>query len=374
MASEDGLKIPLIGLDRQIRSIRDELNKEIERVLDKGWFVLGETLEKFEMEFAKYCGVKYAIGVASGTDALLLSLKALGIGRADEVLVPANTFVATAEAVTHSGATPIFVDIDAGTYNIDVKSARAEITERTKAIIPVHLYGQPADMDEVKDFAHEYDLAIIEDAAQAHGATYNSGKVGSLGDVGCFSFFPTKPLAAIGDAGMVTTDDEELASKVRELRNHGRAELNVHIEPGYTSRLDEVQAAVLLLKLKYLDQWNAQRRKIASEYDELLGEVPGIQTPYCLPQAEHVYYLYVIRTTRRGELQAELTKQGIQTSIHYPTPIHLQPAYKDRCSCRLNCAEQAAKEILSLPMFAELGVEEIRYISDAVASWAVRHA
>ncbi len=365
------LRIPLIGLDRQTKSITGEFLNEIEKILDKGWFVLGEKLREFEEEFARYSGVKYAIGVGSGTDALLLSLKAIGVGPGDEVLVPANTFIATAEAITHSGATPVFVDVDARTYNIDVRDAR--VTERTKAVIPVHLYGQPADMDEVRDFAEKFGLTIIEDASQAHGGIYKGKKVGSLGDVGCFSFYPTKPLGAIGDAGMVTTDDEELDAKVRRLRNHGRSELNVHVEPGYTSRLDEIQAAALSLKLKYLDQWNLRRRTIAREYDELLGGWPGIQTPYCLPQAEHVYYLYVIRTVRRDELRADLTRQGVQASVHYPTPIHLQPAYRDRCWCRARCAEEAAMQILSLPMFAELQDEEVRYVCDVVARWAGGH-
>jgi dTDP-4-amino-4,6-dideoxygalactose transaminase len=350
-----------------MESIRAELTREIDLVLEKGWFVLGEMLERFENDFAKYCGVNHAVGVGSGTDALLLSLKSLGIGLGDEVLLPDNSFIATAEAVTHSGATPVFVDVDPRTYNIDVESV--EVTKKTKAVIPVHLYGQPADMDGVKDFAERNGLAIIEDASQAHGAIYKGRKVGSLGDVGCFSFFPTKPLGAIGDAGMVTTDDEEVACKVRELRNHGRKELNVHVEPGYTSRLDEIQAAVLSLKLKHLDGWNARRRRIAKEYDELLGGLPEISTPYCLPETEHVYYLYVVRTRRRDELKTWLMKQGIETSIHYPTPIHLQPAYKDWGSCRVTCAEQTAKEILSLPIFAELKDEEVRYICEAIAKW-----
>jgi len=366
------MRIPLIGLERQIKSIESELKKEINRVIEEGFFVLGKNLELFENEFAKYCGTKFAVGVASGTDALTMSLKAAGIGLGDEVLVPANTFIATAEAVTHSGATPVFVDVDSRTYNIDIRSA--EITKRTKAVIPVHLYGQSADMDEIKDFAEKYDLRIIEDASQAHGATYRGKRVGSLGDAGCFSFFPTKPLGAIGDGGMVTTDDEKLASRVRGLRNHGRVELNFHVEPGYTSRLDEIQAAVLLVKLKYIDQWNAQRKKIAKEYNKLLGEFPEIQTPYCIPQAEHVYYLYVIRTTRRDELQAELLRQGIQALIHYPTPIHLQPAYKGSRLCSVKCAEQAAKEILSLPMFAELTNEEVRSVCEAIEKWVSKSA
>jgi dTDP-4-amino-4,6-dideoxygalactose transaminase len=365
------MKIPLIALERQIKSIELGLKKEVNRVIDEGFFVLGKNTEKFEKEFAKYCGTKFAIGVANGTDALTISLKAAGIGQGDNVLVPANTFIATAEAVTHAGAHPVFVDINPQTYNIDVRSAKA--TKKTKAIIPVHLYGQSADMDEVRDFADKFDLKIIEDASQAHGATYDGKKVGSLGNAGCFSLYPTKPLGAMGDGGVITTDDEEIALKAKQLRNHGRTDLNVHISPGFTSRLDEIQAAVSSVKLKYLDQWNAQRKKIAEEYNELLSKLPGIQTPYCIPQAGHVYYLYVIRTSDRDKLRDELSNQGIQALVHYPTPIHLQPAYKAKRNPVLRCAERASKEILSLPMFAELTDQEVRSVCETIRSWVTGH-
>lgn len=360
------MKIPLIDLKRQIKSIRAELKREVNRVIEDGWFVLGENLKKFEKEFAEYCETRFAIGVGSGTDALFFSLKALGVGPGDEVLVPCNTFIATAEAVSHAGATPVLIDIDPRTYNVDVKSAN--VTEKTKAIIPVHLYGQPADMDAVREFAEKHSLLIVEDASQAHGAMYKGKKVGGIGDVGCFSFYPAKPLGAIGDGGMVTTSDDEIADKVRQLSNHGRIEQNVHVRLGYTSRLDEIQAAVLSVKLKYLDEWNSRRRMVARKYDQLLREIPSIQTPYCIPSAVHVYYLYVIRTPKRDLLRARLNELGIEAAVHYPTPIHLQPAYKESCSGGLEQGEAAAKEILALPTFAELTDEEINYVCNALRS------
>jgi len=360
------VKIHLIDLKRQIKPIRAELKREVKRVIEDGWFILGENLKKFEKEFAEYCETRFAIGVGSGTDALFLSLKALGVGPGDEVLVPCNTFIATAEAVSHAGATPVFLDIDPRTYNLDVMSA--DVTAKTKAIIPVHLYGQPADMDTVREFAEKHDFIIVEDACTAHGATYKGKKVGSIGDAGCFSFYPTKPLGAIGDGGMVTTDDDEIAIKVRQLRNHGRIGQNVHVRVGYTSRLDEIQAAVLSVKLKHLDEWNSRRRMIGKKYDQLLGEISYVQTPYCIPSAVHVYYLYVIRTLKRDLLKAKLNKLGIEAAIHYPTPIHMQPAYKESYSGELRHGERAAKEILALPMFAELTDEEVDYICGAVRS------
>jgi len=358
------MKIPLIGLERQIRSIKDELNRAVSRVIEESWFVLGGNLERFEKEFAEYCGTKFAVGMASGTDALLLSLKALDVGPGDEVLVPCNTFIGTAEAVTHAGATPVFVDVDPRTYDIDVSEVKP--TAKAKAVIPVHLYGQPADMDAIREFAERHDLFVIGDVAQAHGATYKGQKVGSIGDVGCFSFYPTKPLGAMGDGGLVATNEEEVAEKIRQLRNHGRAELNVHLMPGYTSRLDEMQAAILSVKLRHLDEWNSKRREVAGKYDKLLGDLVQVQTPYCIPSAEHVYYLYVVRVSNRDLLRVRLFDFGIETSVHYPTPIHLQPAYRGSCPHQLRNGEKIAKEILSLPMFAELTDEEIMYVSDAV--------
>jgi len=362
--------IPLIGLERQIKSIENELKKAINRVLEGGRFTLGENLERFEQEFAEYCGVKFAIGVASGTDALLLALKALEIDSGDEVLVSSHTFIATAAAVTHAGAKPVFVDINPKTYNIEVTN-NIKISKKTKAIIPIHLYGQPVEMDKVIDFAKKYNLKVIEDACQAHGATYKGKKVGSLGDVGCFSFYPTKPLSALGDGGMITTNDPEIADKVRKLRNHGRAELNVHIMPGYTSRLDEIQAAILSVKLKYLDEWNTKRANIARMYNERLKDLAEVQLPYCINGATHVYHLYVIRTKERERLRAKLWEYGIETMIHYPTPIHLQPAYKNMFSVppKLKNAEEATKEILSLPIFAELTEREVEYVCRAIQEY-----
>jgi len=358
------MTIPLLAVERQLNSIESEIKQEIEEVINRGWFVLGENLERFEREFADYCGVKYAIGVGSGTDALLLSLKALGIGRGDEVLVPTNTFIATAEAVTHAGATPIFTDIDPKTFNIDISDVPVNL--KTKAVIPVHLCGQPAEMERVCEFAKKHNLKIIEDACQAHGATYKGEKAGSIGDTGCFSFFPTKPLSALGDGGIVTTNDKEVAERIRQLRNHGRSELNTHATPGYTSRLDEIQAAVLLAKLKYLDKWNFKKQKMAEKYSRLLEGIEGIETPYTLPYVTHVYYLYVIKVRNRDLVKARLKEKGIETGIHYPLPIHLQPAYSQIPTPRLIHAEDLAGEILSLPMFPQLTDEEVKYVADAL--------
>jgi dTDP-4-amino-4,6-dideoxygalactose transaminase len=360
------IKIPLIDLKRQIKSIENEIKEEVNKVISEGQFILGEYLERFEREFANYCGVNYAIGVGSGTDALNFSLKALGIGQGDEVLVPCNTFIATAEAITHANANPVFVDINPKTYNLDVTNVK--LSSKVKAIIAVHLYGQPADMDAIKKFAGEQGIKVVEDACQAHGATYNGKKVGSLGDVGCFSFYPTKPLGCMGDGGMVTTNSEEIATKVKELRNHGRSKQNIHLIPGYTSRLDEIQAAVLLLKLKYMDIWNSKRMEIGGKYDKLLGDLDSLQTPQCITQAQHVYYMYVIKTKQRDRLALKLRERGIETSIYYPTPIHLQPAYKNTLLSQLSLrnGEQVVREILSIPMFAELKEEEIEYVCKSI--------
>ncbi|MCW3999788.1 MAG: DegT/DnrJ/EryC1/StrS family aminotransferase [Candidatus Bathyarchaeota archaeon] len=366
------MKIPLIAIERQNRSIEAEIKKEIIRVVDEGFFVLGKNMERFEQEFAKYCGSKFSVGVANGTDAILIALKAAGIEKGDEVLVPANTFIATAEAVTHAGARPVFVDIDPKTFNINIEAAK--VNSKTKAVIPVHLYGQSADMGKVIDFARRFDLKVIEDASQAHGSTFNGQKVGSIGAAGCFSLFPTKPLGAMGDAGIITTDDEEIAVKAKQLRNHGRSGLNSHVVPGYTSRLDEIQAAILLVKLKYLDRWNEERKRIAESYDTLLGQIPQIQVPYCISGVKHVYYLYVIRVAKRDELKEALSKKGIQALIHYPTPIHLQPAYNDNQADNLKFVEQVSREILSLPMFAELNSDEVTFVCDAINEWIGKHA
>jgi len=357
--------IPFVDLKAQYDSIKDEIDNVIQNVLDNTNFIMGEELKKFEVEFARFCDVKYAIGVANGSDALILALKACGIGGGDEVITVPHTFIATTEAVSNVGGKIVFVDIDPKTYTIDVSKIEDKITEKTKAIIPIHLYGQPADMDSIMELAKKYNLKVIEDAAQAHGAEYKGKKVGSIGDAGCFSFYPGKNLGAYGDAGMVVTDNEEVANRIKMLRNHGRltAKYEHEIE-GYSSRLDNLQAAILRVKLRYLNEWNESRRENAKKYNELLSNIAGIITPYEADYAKHVYHLYVIRTVNRDKLREELKSEGVATGIHYPIPLHLQPAYNYLGYKRgdFPVAEKASQEILSLPMFAELTDEQIEEI------------
>jgi dTDP-4-amino-4,6-dideoxygalactose transaminase len=355
--------IPFVDLKAQYDSIKDEINEAIQNVLNNTSFIMGEELKKFEEEFAQFCDVKYAIGVANGSDALILALRACGIGEGDEVITVPHTFIATTEAISNVGGKVVFVDIDPKTYTIDVSKIEEKITEKTKAIIPVHLYGQPADMDPIMKLAKKYNLKVIEDAAQAHGAEYKGEKVGSLGDVGCFSFYPGKNLGAYGDAGMVVTNNEEIAEKVKLLRNHGRITKKYeHDIEGYSSRLDNLQAAILRVKLKYLNEWNDKRRNNAKRYNELLSNINGIITPYEAEYAKHVYHLYVIRTDKeRDKLREELKSKGIATGIHYPVPLHLQPAYSylGYKEGDFPVTEKVSQEILSLPMFAELNDEQI---------------
>jgi len=355
--------IPFVDLKAQYDSIKDEINEAIQDVLNNTSFIMGEELIRFEEEFASFCCRKYAIGVANGSDALILALKACGIGEGDEVITVPNTFIATTEAITRVGGKVVFVDIDPKTYTIDVSKTEEKITEKTKAIIPVHLYGQSADMEPIMELAKKYNLKIIEDAAQAHGAEYKGKKVGSIGDTGCFSFYPGKNLGAYGDAGMITTNNEEIAEKVKLLRNHGRTTKKYEHEiEGYSSRLDNLQAAILRVKLKYLNQWNSMRRKNARKYNELLNNINGIITPYEADYAKHVYHLYVIRTEKgRDKLREELKSKGIAAGIHYPIPLHLQPAYNYLGYKRgdFPITEKASQEILSLPIFAELTGEQI---------------
>lgn len=362
--------IPFVDLKAQYDSIKEEIDEAIQSVLNSTSFIMGEELMKFEEEFAQFCEVKHAIGVANGSDALILALIACGIGEKDEVITVPHTFIATTEAITHVGGKIVFVDIDPKTYNIDVSKIEEKVTKRTKAIIPVHLYGQPADMEPIMELAKKYNLKIIEDAAQAHGAEYKREKVGSIGDVGCFSFYPGKNLGAYGDAGMVTTDNEEIAKKLKLLRNHGRITKKYeHDIEGYSSRLDNLQAAILRVKLRYLNKWNENRRKNAKKYNELLNNVGGIITPYETEYAKHVYHLYVIRTEKgRDELREELKSKGIATGIHYPIPLHLQPAYNYLGYKKgdFPVTEKASQEILSLPMFVELTVEHIKEIVEVI--------
>ncbi len=366
--------IPFVDLKAQYDSIKDEMDEAIQRVLNTTSFIMGEELIKFEKEFALFCNAKYAIGVANGSDALILALRACGIGEDDEVITVPHTFIATTEAITHVGGKVVFVDIDPKTYIIDVSKIEEKINEKTKAIIPVHLYGQPADMDPIIELAKKYNLKAIEDAAQAHGAEYKGKKVGSIGDVACFSFYPGKNLGAYGDAGMITTNSEEIAKKVKLLRNHGRITKKYEHEiEGYSSRLDNLQAAILRVKLKYLNNWNDSRRNNAKKYNELLNNTAGIITPYEADYAKHVYHLYVIRTEERDKLREELKSKGIATGIHYPIPLHLQPAYNYLGHKKGNfpITEKASQEILSLPMFAELTEEQIEEIVEIIKNYYI---
>ena len=365
--------IPFVDLKAQYNSIKKKIDEAIQNVLNNTSFIMGKELREFEKEFAQFCDVKYAIGVANGSDALILALRACGIGEGDEVITVSHTFIATTEAITHAGGRIVFVDIDPKTYTINVSKIEGKINKKTKAIITVHLYGQPADMDPIMELAKKYNLRIIEDAAQAHGAEYKGKKVGSIGNVGCFSFYPGKNLGAYGDAGMVVTNNEEIAEKVRLLRNHGRITKKYEHEiEGYSSRLDNLQAAILRVKLRHLNKWNESRRENAKKYNELLSNIDGIITPYEADYAKHVYHLYVIRTEKgRDKLKEELKSKGIATGIHYPIPLHLQPAYNYLGYKRgdFPVTEKACQEILSLPMFAELGEEQIEEIVEIIKSY-----
>lgn len=361
------MSVPFVDLKAQYREIGDELEPIVREIMAEGRFVLGPEVRELEEKFAAFCGTQLATGLASGTDALQLSLKALGIGPGDEVIAPTNTFIATAVAVSFSGAKPVLVDVDEKTYNIDPARVEEAVTERTKAIIPVHLYGQPADMDPLLELARARGLLVIEDACQAHGAEYKGRPVGSLGDAGCFSFYPGKNLGAYGDGGMVVTDDTALAARLALFRDVGRKAKYLHSVKGHNSRLDNIQAAVLLVKLKYLPRWNEARRRWAALYDELLADTPCI-CPYVAPYTTHVYHLYVIRVKERDALMEHLKKKGVASGIHYPVPIHLQEAYGDLGKGRgaFPVAERVADEILSLPIFPELGEAGVRETVDAI--------
>jgi len=349
--------IPFVDLKAQYNSIKEEIDKAIEKILHSSSFIMGEEMNRFEEEFAGFCRAKYAIGVANGSDALFLALKACEIKGGDEVITVPHTFISTTEAITQVGAKIIFIDIDPKTYTIDISKIEAKISEKTKAIIPVHLYGQAVDMDPILIFAKKYNLKIIEDAAQAHGAEYKERMVGSIGDVSCFSFYPGKNLGAYGDAGMVVTNNAVIAEKIKLLRNHGRIDKKYkHRLEGYSSRLDDLQAAILRVKLRYLDQWNERRRKNAEKYSEYLHNEDGITTPFEAEYAKHVYHLYVIRTSDRDRIREELKSKGISTGIHYPIPLHLQKAYQ-YLNYKKNdfpVTEKYCRKILSLPMFPEL--------------------
>jgi dTDP-4-amino-4,6-dideoxygalactose transaminase len=367
------MMVPFVDLRAQYAEIREEIEVTLRRVLEDATFIQGPEVARFEQEFASFLGVTHAAGVANGTDALLLTLRALGVGPGDEVIIPANTFVATAEAIAHAGAHPVLVDIRPETYNIDVEQIESRVTPRTKAIIPVHLYGQPADLGPILLIAERHGLSIIEDAAQAHGAEYRGRRVGALGRAACFSFYPAKNLGAYGDAGAVVTNDDHVALTVRKLRHHGGVDKYRHDLVGYNSRLDTLQAAVLRVKLRHLDEWNQVRREKAQLYDELLSEIPDIVTPARLDGTQHVYHLYVIRVERgrRDDLRQFLHERGIQTGIHYPAPVHLTGAFGDTHSQteRFPVAEQYATKILSLPMYPELERTQIQYVTEQISNY-----
>ena len=365
-------QIPFVDLKAQYYSLKPEMDVAIQSVLDRTAFIMGPEVKTFEQAFAEYVGVKHAVGVGSGTDALRLALEALGIGPGDEVITAANTYIATCEAISHTGATVRLVDADPRTYNMEDGGGRG----RLRAIMPVHLYGQPADMGAIMEIAHEYGLKVIEDCAQAHGATYKGRKVGTFGDVACFSFYPGKNLGAYGDGGAVLTDDDEVAERVRLLRNHGQKIKYEHRVVGYCHRLDNLQAAVLNVKLPHLEGWNQARRGRAALYDQLLQDVPGTVTPFVSPDVQHVYHLYVIRVTdgRREALQDYLGTAGITTGLHYPIPVHLQQAYRAMGHKQgdFPVSEQLARQGLSLPMYPELTDEQVQYVAGKIKEFMRR--
>jgi len=364
-----GRQLPFLDLASLHAGLEDELTAAFHRVLRSGRYILSEEVEAFEEEFASYCGARYCVGVGSGLDALHLILRACGIGPGDEVIVPANTFIATWLAVSHAGAIPVPVEPDPRTYNIDPARIPGAITGRTKAIIAVHLFGQPADMDPIVEIARLHRLVVIEDAAQAHGAKYKGRRAGSLGDAAAFSFYPAKNLGALGDGGAVVTDDAALADRVRILRNYGSREKYVHEVKGFNSRLDPLQAALLRVKLKYLDLWNARRGAVAAAYTRGLAPLsPPLILPAVHPDAEPVWHQYVIRCAERDSLRTHLARCGIETLVHYPIPPHCQQAYRDRRGARLPAAEDLAATSLSLPICIEPG-EDVSYVVQSIRRW-----
>lgn len=359
--------VPFVDLKAQYYSIKTEIDEAISNVLESSQFVLGKEVSAFEEEFAAYCQAKYGIGVNSGTSALHLALLAADIGPGDEVITVPFTFVATVAAICYTGAQPVFVDIEPKSFTMDVTQIEGAITERTRAILPVHLYGQPADMDPIIEIARRHKLLVIEDAAQAHGAEYKGRRVGSIGDLGCFSFYPGKNLGAYGEGGMVVTDNSDYARTIRMLRDWGAERKYEHVLKGYNYRLEGMQGAILRVKLRHLEAWTEARRAHARRYNELLARSAG-QTPEEMSYARHVYHVYAIRTPQREVLQKALSEKGIQTNIHYPIPVHLLPAYADLGYRQADfpLSERAANEVLSLPMFPELTETQIISVAKGV--------
>ena len=359
--------IPFVDLKAQHASIRTELNAAIQSVLDSCQFTLGPEVEAFEAEFASYCQAGQGIAVNSGASALHLALLAAGVGPGDEVITVPFTFVATVSAIEYTGATPVFIDIDPRSFTMDPSQIEAAITERTKAVVPVHLYGQAADMDPILSIARNRGLVVIEDAAQAHGAEYKGRRVGGIGDMACFSFYPGKNLGACGEGGMVVTNNSEFTRRIRMLRDWGAEKKYRHVLKGYNYRMEGMQGAVLRVKLRYLETWTEARRMAAARYDRLFAG-SGVRTPDAIPHAKHVYHVYAIRAKHRQAWQETLQDQGIHTGIHYPIPVHLLPAFADLgyAAGEFPHSEQAADEVLSLPMFPELTGQQCEEVVDAV--------
>jgi dTDP-4-amino-4,6-dideoxygalactose transaminase len=365
------VKVNIADLISQYRGIQAEIEEAVVRVLRSGNYVLGENVRALEAEMATYCGIKYAVGVNSGTDALLVALMALDVGLGDEVIVPAFTIIVDAAVVCLLKAKPVFVDIDPGTFNLDVNQLEKRITERTKAVIAVHLYGQMAEMDKILAVAQAHGIAVVEDACQAVGGEHKSRRAGSVGQIGCFSFYPTKNLGGYGDGGLITTDDEALWQKIRLLRAHGDVGQYDHVAIGLNSRLDEIQAAILRVKLKRVDTWNDARRRNAQRYAASLGAVDGLEVPRQMADSQHVYHQYTIRAKNRDRLQQYLREHNITTAVYYPIPLHLQKALKYLAykPGDLPASERASQEVLSLPVYAELEADKIDYVIDRVGSF-----
>ncbi len=362
------MKVCFVDLGAQYRETKDEIARLNSVLMQRSDFILGESVKDFERSFADYIHSPYAIGVNSGTDALFLGLLSFGVGRGDEVIVPAYTYIASAFAVTYAGARPVFADIDEVTFNIDPHAIKRAITKRTKAIMPVHLYGQTADMGSIRDIAHKHGLRIIEDTAQAHGAQYQGRMAGSMGDIGAFSFYPTKNLGAFGDAGLIATNSRRLYQKLKKLRDYGRISKYVHGSIGYNSRLDSVQAVFLSAKLRHLDDWNQKRISVAMMYDKYLGDIPGIRLPQEANYGKHVYHIYAIRVKNRDRVLEGLVSAGISAAVHYPVPLHLQPVYRHLGYRRgdFPVAERVCRDVLCLPIHPHITEKQIAYVAQTL--------
>ena len=363
------MKVPFLDLKAHHAPLTEEFERAIREVIESSAFAGGPFVERFEEEFASFCGSSYAIGVGNGTDALWLALLALGIGEGDEVITVPNTFIATAEAITYCKARPVFVDVDPDTFTMNPAELEKSLTKKTKAIIPVHLFGQPADMDSILEFARANGLFVVEDAAQAHGAQYKGQKAGTMGDAGCFSFYPGKNLGAFGEAGAVVTNDPELRKQIQMLRDHGQSRKYYHSTMGWNCRMDGIQAAILSVKLSHLDKANSLRRKHALEYNQAFAGIDEVLTPFEAKYARHVYHVYAVRVQERDAVLRHLQEKGVGCAVHYPVPVHLQEAGRNLGYTKgaFPIAEKLADEFLSLPMFPELTEEQIEYVGRCVS-------